>query len=297
MEYASFYTSNLFTDCVYENNFYMESPQPTFLSNVNSLRSSDCTFHQKACQYEDLPHHGSPLHVTGHYFYNNREKNTISPTVTSTVPDFAANGSGTTEDVPSCEKQQKVGLAADNSNSVKKAKTRQRRKPRVLFSQAQVFELERRFKQQRYLSAPERDQLAGVLKLTPNQVKIWFQNRRYKTKKQRLENQKNLELSAAALAAGMGPVPLPQDQYSPRRVAVPVLVRDGRPCSVGNPPPYTFGRSNYSNYAPSPFSHSSAAFSAYSNSCVYSGLTASQFGNIQGENYGQPYSDQETKSW
>lgn len=49
--------------------------------------------------------------------------------------------------------------------------------------QAQVFELERKFKQQRYLSANERDILARHLKLTPNQVKIWYQNRRYKTKK------------------------------------------------------------------------------------------------------------------
>ncbi|XP_015731449.1 homeobox protein Nkx-2.5 isoform X2 [Coturnix japonica] len=56
---------------------------------------------------------------------------------------------------------------------------RKRRKPRVLFSQAQVYELERRFKQQKYLSAPERDHLANVLKLTSTQVKIWFQNRSY----------------------------------------------------------------------------------------------------------------------
>ncbi|KFQ80601.1 Homeobox protein Nkx-2.5, partial [Phaethon lepturus] len=48
---------------------------------------------------------------------------------------------------------------------------RKRRKPRVLFSQAQVYELERRFKQQKYLSAPERDHLANVLKLTSTQVK------------------------------------------------------------------------------------------------------------------------------
>ncbi|XP_035525739.1 homeobox protein Nkx-2.5-like [Morone saxatilis] len=66
-------------------------------------------------------------------------------------------------------------------------KPRRRRKPRVLFSQAQVYELERRFKQQRYLSAPERDHLAGVLKLTPTQVKIWFQNHRYKMKRGRGE--------------------------------------------------------------------------------------------------------------
>ena len=40
----------------------------------------------------------------------------------------------------------------------------------MLFLQAQVYELERRFKQQRYLSAPEREHLSLVLKLTPTQV-------------------------------------------------------------------------------------------------------------------------------
>nr|CDS27357.2 Nk4 [Hymenolepis microstoma] len=49
-----------------------------------------------------------------------------------------------------------------------------KRKPRILFSQTQVYELEKRFNQQRYLSAPDREQL----------VKIWFQNRRYKLKRQ-----------------------------------------------------------------------------------------------------------------
>ncbi|CAL8271259.1 unnamed protein product [Boreogadus saida] len=92
-------------------------------------------------------------------------------------------------------------------------KLRKRRKPRVLFSQAQVYELERRFKQQKYLSAPERDHLAGLLKLTPTQVKIWFQNRRYKCKRQRQDQ--SLEL------VGLPP---------PRRISVPVLVRDGKSC-------------------------------------------------------------------
>ncbi|PAV75343.1 hypothetical protein WR25_14831 [Diploscapter pachys] len=48
----------------------------------------------------------------------------------------------------------------------------QRRKRRVLFSQAQVYELERRFKQAKYLTAPEREQLANAINLTPTQVKI-----------------------------------------------------------------------------------------------------------------------------
>ncbi|NWS20269.1 NX22A protein, partial [Pachyramphus minor] len=84
---------------------------------------------------------------------------------------------------------------------------------RVLFSKAQTYELERRFRQQRYLSAPEREHLASLIRLTPTQVKIWFQNHRYKMKRARAEK-------------GMEVTPLP----SPRRVAVPVLVRDGKPC-------------------------------------------------------------------
>ncbi|XP_046987349.1 homeobox protein Nkx-2.1-like [Schistocerca americana] len=95
----------------------------------------------------------------------------------------------------------------------------QRRKRRVLFTQAQVYELERRFKQQKYLSAPEREHLASLIHLTPTQVKIWFQNHRYKCKRQAKEK-------AMAEQNAQN-----QAQSSPRRVAVPVLVKDGKPCA------------------------------------------------------------------
>uniref|UniRef100_A0A914GTG2 Homeobox domain-containing protein n=1 Tax=Globodera rostochiensis TaxID=31243 RepID=A0A914GTG2_GLORO len=60
---------------------------------------------------------------------------------------------------------------------------KKKRKRRVLFSKAQTFALEASFSKQRYLSAAEREKLAQEIQLAPTQVKIWFQNHRYKAKK------------------------------------------------------------------------------------------------------------------
>uniref|UniRef100_A0A182YBQ8 Uncharacterized protein n=1 Tax=Anopheles stephensi TaxID=30069 RepID=A0A182YBQ8_ANOST len=107
-----------------------------------------------------------------------------------------------------------------------------KRKRRVLFSKAQTYELERRFRQQRYLSAPEREHLASLIRLTPTQVKIWFQNHRYKTK--RAAHEKGALDHHGGHGGGNGAGGLP----SPRRVAVPVLVRDGKPCLGGSKQPH-----------------------------------------------------------
>ncbi len=57
------------------------------------------------------------------------------------------------------------------------------KRSRAAFTHLQVLELEKKFNHQKYLSAPERAHLASALRLTETQVKIWFQNRRYKTKR------------------------------------------------------------------------------------------------------------------
>lgn len=59
-----------------------------------------------------------------------------------------------------------------------------RRKARTIFTVEQMFELEKRFQEQKYLTVPERVLIAGQLALTEQQVKTWFQNRRTKWKRE-----------------------------------------------------------------------------------------------------------------
>lgn len=100
-------------------------------------------------------------------------------------------------------------MECDESQSVKIGKTTHKKRSRAAFSHAQVFELERRFRHQRYLSGPERSDLAQTLKLTETQIKIWFQNRRYKTKRRQINSDQSMP-------------------HMGKKVAVTLLVKDGK---------------------------------------------------------------------
>ncbi|XP_037353454.1 NK1 transcription factor-related protein 2 [Talpa occidentalis] len=75
------------------------------------------------------------------------------------------------------------------------------RRARTAFTYEQLVALENKFRATRYLSVCERLNLALSLSLTETQVKIWFQNRRTKWKKQ------NPGADGAAQAGGSAPQP------------------------------------------------------------------------------------------
>ncbi|CAB3403347.1 unnamed protein product [Caenorhabditis bovis] len=59
------------------------------------------------------------------------------------------------------------------------------RKPRTIYNSQQLQMLQKKFQKTQYLALPDRASLAAELGLTQTQVKIWFQNRRSKQKKQK----------------------------------------------------------------------------------------------------------------
>lgn len=111
-----------------------------------------------------------------------------------------------------------IGQDDDDDESGKK-----RKKTRTVFSRHQVFQLESVFDVKRYLSSSERAGLASSLRLTETQVKIWFQNRRNKWKRQLAT-----ELEAANMAHAVAAQRLTQHHHQQQqRVSIVYPHRGG----------------------------------------------------------------------
>ncbi|MBN3318035.1 BARX2 protein, partial [Atractosteus spatula] len=89
--------------------------------------------------------------------------------------------SGSRSEPPTSETP--VSISSESETEQSAPRLKKPRRSRTIFTELQLMGLEKKFQRQKYLSTPDRLDLAQSLGLTQLQVKTWYQNRRMKWKK------------------------------------------------------------------------------------------------------------------
>ncbi|XP_040160282.1 homeobox protein B-H2 [Anopheles arabiensis] len=107
---------------------------------------------------------------------------------------------------------------------------RRKKKARTTFTGRQIFELEKQFEVKKYLSSNERTEMAKLLNVTETQVKIWFQNRRTKWKKQDTAGSGEVPAASGGHAISSSPSP-----HSPKDATKGISSGSNSSSSSGRP--------------------------------------------------------------
>ncbi|XP_043471495.1 homeobox protein MSX-2 [Leptopilina heterotoma] len=127
------------------------------------------------------------------------------PTKKKKTFECVPKGAEQSQDIPKEEKDQKFGLLKRQlpwlqctrysppklprrPSTTKQRKRRLGSHPRIPFTKFQIQVLEEKYKINAYLSRRDVIQLGGILNLPQNRVKIWFQNRRARERKESQSN-------------------------------------------------------------------------------------------------------------
>ncbi|XP_054708974.1 homeobox protein HMX3-B-like [Uloborus diversus] len=226
--------------CNHQQSAYMKHLYPHYA--WNPVSSTDEIRHNNS---ESPPPHQTssspPFHSPYRLDLNNISRSPSPNTASSSQvrPDSAGEGSDSEHETGS--KSLCSGDISGNNDDKKSKSHRRKKKTRTVFTRSQVYQLEATFEMKRYLSSSERAGLATSLNLTETQVKIWFQNRRNKWKRQMAADMEAANLHAAA---------------TQRLTRVPILYHDRAvasnggvsPIPGGGLPVVTAAATTFSNY-------------------------------------------------
>ncbi|GMT15597.1 hypothetical protein PFISCL1PPCAC_6894, partial [Pristionchus fissidentatus] len=131
-------------------------------------------------------------------------------------------------------------MRMSNSNSALRlspnSMTLQKKQSRPTFTGHQIFMLEKKFEQTKYLAGSDRAQLANELNMSESQVKVWFQNRRTKwrkkeaadnalTKREDMQNAHPSGLTKMCSPTVETTTPSPSEQLAALQAIQPFLAR------------------------------------------------------------------------